>query len=418
MKRKNNYLKEVSVFSIVVLLMATCVVVQADTLSVEPVEMFKQEPEIPENEPQFAASDIDEPWRAYEDFWDLPYPIFEIHWWNVAGKFVGNNIYPSDPEGAVFTITLYEDDGTGKPGNIVCTYENVMPSITGTGIMYEQPSDPLVHGSYELYYYEAVLSSSCELSDGWVSIVKTDSIHDLIGGIIISKDGNENMCFYNTDQQAWSFYELDLSFALYAYIPDNQPPEKPDSPRGEINCKLGEEYVYYASTTDPEGDDVFYLFDWGNGMTSFIMGPYESGAECNASNIWFEKGDYEVKVQAIDEFDAESEWSDPLLVSMPKTKATETNNEIDSMMFCDVLIKGTATEQVIRGSFFLGFGKCLYMKIDLEDDGSIEIKSRTNPSNSVELTGGHQIHLIGFNGYYGHLLKTRIDGKALFVIWG
>ena len=119
MKRKNNYLKEVSVFSIVVLLMATCVVVQADTLSVEPVEMFKQEPEIPENEPQFAASDIDEPWRAYEDFWGLTSPICEIHWWNVAGKFVGNNIYPSDPEGAVFTITLYEDDGTGKPGNIV-----------------------------------------------------------------------------------------------------------------------------------------------------------------------------------------------------------------------------------------------------------------------------------------------------------
>ena len=54
------------------------------------------------------------------------------------------------------------------------------------------------------------------------------------------------------------------------------------------------------------------------------MGPYESGAECNASAVWFEKGDYEIKVQAIDEFGAESEWSDPLLVSMPKTKTINT----------------------------------------------------------------------------------------------
>jgi subtilisin family serine protease len=108
--------------------------------------------------------------------------------------------------------------------------------------------------------------------------------------------------------------------AYKALNASNNPPEKPDPPTGETSCKTGEEYIYYASTTDPEGDDIFYLFDWGNGGTSFIMGPYESGTEGNASNVWFEKEEYEVKVQAIDEFGAESEWSDPLLVSMPKIK--------------------------------------------------------------------------------------------------
>ena len=127
---------------------------------------------------------------------------------------------PSDPEGAVFTITIYEDDGTGKPGDIVCNYENVMPIITGTGIMYEFPSQPEMEGIFELYYYEAILSSNCNLSDGWISIVKTDSIYDYIGGIIVSKEGNDNMCFYNTNTQQWSFYEEDLAFALIAYIDD------------------------------------------------------------------------------------------------------------------------------------------------------------------------------------------------------
>jgi len=33
------------------------------------------------------------------------------------------------------------------------------------------------------------------------------------------------------------------------------------------------------------------------------------------------KGDYEIHVKAKDEYDAESEWSDPLSISMPKNKA-------------------------------------------------------------------------------------------------
>ena len=45
---------------------------------------------------------------------------------------------------------------------------------------------------------------------------------------------------------------------------------------------------------------------------------------------------------------------------------TQTNNKADSMMFCDVLIKGKAEVQITRGNFILGFGKCFYMKIDLE----------------------------------------------------
>jgi len=100
----------------------------------------------------------------------------------------------------------------------------------------------------------------------------------------------------------------------------NQPPNKPGKPSGTTNGNAGEEYTYETVTTDPDGDDIFYLFDWGNGMTSFILGPYESGAECSASNIWFEKGDYDIKVKAIDSYGAESDWSDPLSISMPRNR--------------------------------------------------------------------------------------------------
>jgi len=145
----------------------------------------------------------------------------------------------------------------------------------------------------------------------------------------LSPDEVKTLICENVDPYYSEYYigtgRINAYKALEALINQtNNPPEKPSPPSGEINCKTGEEYTYYASTTDPEGDDISYLFDWGNGMTSFIMGPYESGVECNASAIWFEKGDYEVKVQAIDEFGAESEWSDSLLVSMPKIKVKNT----------------------------------------------------------------------------------------------
>jgi hypothetical protein len=105
-------------------------------------------------------------------------------------------------------------------------------------------------------------------------------------------------------------------------------------------------------------------------------------------------------------------------LSIASETKTIRKSGIDSMMFCDVLIKGTATEKVIKGNFFLGFGRCLYMKIDLENDGSIDITSLADPTNNVELNGNYQIHLIGFDGFYSSLLKTRVDGKAILAIWG
>jgi hypothetical protein len=106
-------------------------------------------------------------------------------------------------------------------------------------------------------------------------------------------------------------------------ITDNHPPNKPNID-GPKSGKPENEYTYITWTIDPDGDNVFYLFDWGDGHTSFKYGPYNSGEECSASNIWFDQGEYEVKVKAVDINNAESEWSDPLIVSMPKYKFFKT----------------------------------------------------------------------------------------------
>ena len=93
-------------------------------------------------------------------------------------------------------------------------------------------------------------------------------------------------------------------------------PNKPSTPQGEINGQVGKSYTYTSSTSDPDGDQVFYLFDWGDGNETGWIGKGE------ASHTWTKKGNYEIKFKAKDIHDFESDWSDPLSVEMPRNKAT------------------------------------------------------------------------------------------------
>ncbi|PNX47070.1 MAG: hypothetical protein BV456_11470, partial [Thermoplasmata archaeon M8B2D] len=71
---------------------------------------------------------------------------------------------------------------------------------------------------------------------------------------------------------------------------------------------------------DPQNDEIFYFFDWGDGTDSGWVGPFDSGVTVEASHKWTEKGSYSIIVKAKDTEGHESEWSEPLSVSMPKTK--------------------------------------------------------------------------------------------------
>jgi hypothetical protein len=97
----------------------------------------------------------------------------------------------------------------------------------------------------------------------------------------------------------------------------SQPPAKPSTPSGQAQGTAGNEYSYSTHTTDPEGDKVYYMFDWGDGTKSSWLGPYNSGATASASKTWAKKGTYSVKVIAKDTHASLSIWSDPTNVTMP-----------------------------------------------------------------------------------------------------
>jgi len=109
-----------------------------------------------------------------------------------------------------------------------------------------------------------------------------------------------------------------------AIAENSQPPDKPTKPEGPNSGKSGNEYTYSSSTIDPDGDRVFYLFDWGDGTDSGWLGPYNSSEICEEVHTWIFDGSYEIKVKAQDFHGVVSEWSDPLAISMPKNKSINT----------------------------------------------------------------------------------------------
>ena len=100
----------------------------------------------------------------------------------------------------------------------------------------------------------------------------------------------------------------------------NAQPKTPAIPSGPSSGNIKTELVYSTVTTDPEEEDIYYLFDWGDGTTSDWIGPYVSGDRCEAMHTWDAKGTYDIRVKARDVNGGESEWSDSLSVIMPKNR--------------------------------------------------------------------------------------------------
>ena len=98
---------------------------------------------------------------------------------------------------------------------------------------------------------------------------------------------------------------------------DNQRPSKPDKPDGKIRGKPGTEYTYTSSCIEPDGEPLYYIWDWGDNNYSYWFGPCNSGEPAEATYSWGQKGGYSVRVKTKDIFGGESDWSDPLTITMP-----------------------------------------------------------------------------------------------------
>ncbi len=100
-----------------------------------------------------------------------------------------------------------------------------------------------------------------------------------------------------------------LSNNVYCFEDPSRPPDPPTID-GPTEGLIDHNYEFGIRTTDPEGDNVRYYVDWGDGNTSGWIGPYPSGEEITVSHTWGEPGTYSVRARAEDTYGIKSHWSE------------------------------------------------------------------------------------------------------------
>jgi PKD repeat protein len=114
----------------------------------------------------------------------------------------------------------------------------------------------------------------------------------------------------------------------------NLPPLKPNQATGNTSIYRDINHTYSTSTTDEDGDDVYYWFDWGDQTNTGWIGPYTSGETINITHSWSAPGNYNVKIKAKDTYGAErgAGWSDTLpvtVINRPPTKTSKPTGETE-----------------------------------------------------------------------------------------
>ena len=100
-------------------------------------------------------------------------------------------------------------------------------------------------------------------------------------------------------------------------IADNDPPNAPLMPLGPTSGRSLTAYKYATSSEDPNGNHMRYVFDWGDGTTSWTgLDFINSGASKSVFHKWTKPGTYQVKAMAMDDKGAISGWSNALTVNI------------------------------------------------------------------------------------------------------
>ncbi len=219
--------------------------------------------------------------------------------------------------------------------------DNIIAAINMDMMGYSKDVDDKVKVYYN-DYFEWLMDFTITVSQQYNQYIHMEPVPSGASG------GSDHISFWNEGYNAIFFFEYEwnpyyhtsgdiiehmsipyatkiskLSMAILTELSQislNLPPQDPETPFGQTNGNAKTEYTYTSSTIDSHEHQIYYMWDWGNGNLSDWFGPYDSGETCEASYIWEEKGDYHIKVKAKDEYGAESDWSDPLIISMPKSK--------------------------------------------------------------------------------------------------
>jgi len=123
---------------------------------------------------------------------------------------------------------------------------------------------------------------------------------------------------------AWDEHDASTAGPIWWFTTENNGQHPPSIPEvdGPPSGKVGVEYCITVNSSEPDGDNVMYIVDWGDDTTSGWVGPYPQCEPVEVCHTYLSQGIYDIRAKAKDTYGLESEWSEPFSVNIPRNRAS------------------------------------------------------------------------------------------------
>jgi outer membrane protein assembly factor BamB len=203
------------------------------------------------------------------------------------------------------------------------------------------------------------------------------------------------------------------------------PPETPSTPTGPDAAGIEVPLNFSTVTTDPDGDSLFYLWDWGDGNLSDWLGPFDSNTTITTNYSWIDEGTYNIRVKAKDILGNESAWSDTHAVSIgpqinianPKSGNVyllfpKLNNSYFYLLILDglgVSVVLTTEDLMIEANTTDAVQRVMFQIVDLKTFEVTQV-------NDTDGSDGFSYHLDVFRGIF-EISVFAYDASNNFIDW-
>ena len=220
--------------------------------------------------------------------------------------------------------TTLDDYGTIEDSVMYYFFPTIMVNANGDVIMGFSGSNS---DQYAAAYYTGRLASDPpgEMAPP-VLLKEGEATYNLIDGVGRNRWGDYSLCSLDPVKQTlWTIQEYSHCHnasgenrwgTWIGELDFNRPPETPTKPDGPEVLIQYEETTFTTSAIEYEGENVYYMFNWGDGSYSNWVGPYASGETGNASHSWNNPGEFEIKALAKDINGIQSNWSIPSILTI------------------------------------------------------------------------------------------------------
>ncbi len=213
-----------------------------------------------------------------------------------------NTIRPAVAAGDGNIVILAETDVNGDQ-DVLCYYGTSLETMSTSFVVDTTGVDEgfvdvrHVGGmSFVCTYVSGGNLYAMETTDGGATWSSIGQINDN-SGCVVAEYKTSDLC----QSAAKAMWEEDCGDDVDIYIGNVLPNDPPGAPSidGPANGKPGQSLTYTLSAVDPDGDDVRFLVDWGDGSsdtTDYVA----SGADQTASHAWGSEATYTITATAQD----------------------------------------------------------------------------------------------------------------------